>query len=197
MGDETIAARAPLARWRPAPSALRRGQRHQRHRPHKQELHVAKLIEQVIRLHKLTEVVREHRVYVFWNEMVEAKVATNMFPASLSKGVLQVHVRSSVWVHESRFFRESMIAAINRHVGSPPLLSEIRFSLGTPQRGERVDHDLLPRRHREEATRRLPPCEPPTSVSQADRDAIRAQTSVVEDDDLRAVIEGVRLAWNR
>jgi hypothetical protein len=65
------------------------------------------------------------------------------------------------------------------------------------QRERLVDPDQLRRlqlRHlRRLRTRdRLPPV-----ISEADREAIRAETSLVEDEDLRATIELVRITWNR
>ena len=179
---------AAVRPWRP----LRARPRYAHHR---QQLHVAELVEHVVRTHKLTDAMREYRVYVFWKELFDAKVASNTTPVSLSKGVLSVHARSSTWLQELRFLRERMLGQIQQLVGGSDLITDLRFSLDRPSRGEPVDHELLPRLRREEAARRPSPRQA-TPATADDREAIRAQTSTIEDDELRAIVERVRVEWN-
>jgi hypothetical protein len=134
-------------------------------------------------------------VYIFWREMVDTRIAANITPISVVKGLLRVSVKTSPWLQESRFFQEKMVADINAAVGGPPLVTDVRFSLDVHQR-DPVDHDLLPRERRVAEAKRPTPRHPPCSLSHVDQAKICAETSTVEDDDLRATIENVRLRWN-
>jgi len=194
-GEPRTATRSPGG-GRAAGRPITRCRPRERYPRDRRELHVAELIDVLIDIHHLTDIVREHRVYIFWREMVDARIAANMSPVSLSDGVLRVCARTSTWMHESRFLRERMIAQINRWVEAPPLLLGIRFSLDMPGR-ETVDHDQLPRIRRIEEGQRPKPKQPPPMLPQADQETICAETSAVEDEELRATIERVRLRWNR
>jgi len=180
------------ARELPRRRGSRRRERHPRHR---KQLHVVELVRLLLKIHKLTDIVREHSVYVFWDEMVDEQIAKNTSPDSLCKGVLRVSAKNSVWAHEARFYSAQTITQINKWVGGPPLVSDIRFSLGTQRKA--VDHDQLLQKFRRAQQQRQQSQKPPPLVSQADQEAIRAETRVIEDDELRATIERVRVTWNR
>jgi hypothetical protein len=135
--------------------------------------------------------------------MIAERIAKRTSPDAVSNGVLKVWADSSAWMHELQFYKAQMIEQINRWIdarrvwlGPPPLVTDIRFTLGTP-RAPIVDPDQL-RRLRVRYRRRLrPPAVPLQLVSDADQQAIRADASVIEDAELRAIIESVRMKWNR
>lgn len=167
---------------------------------------VAELLGMVIREHRLTEAVRERIVCLYWPEIAGERIAAKTFPRSLVDGVLHVSAISSVWVQEMQFYKARLIADINSSVeanrewlGPPPLVTDIRCALGMQRREQLVDPEYA-RTLRERHIRRTRPVRdaaPPSTVSDTERAAICAETCAIVDDGLRAVIESVRLKWNR
>lgn len=202
------ASRLDLRDARPAyRRALGRGRtRHQnraRYPRHRRVLPIEELIGLVIKLRGLTDGIREQCVSIAWREMVGERIANNTSPGTISRGVLTVWTWHSVWMHELRFSRAELIEQINRWtdarrawLGSRPFVSSIRFALGTA-REPVVDPDDLHRLRGRYRRRLRSEGEPPPPPSNVERQAILAETSVVEDDELRAIIERVRTHWNR
>lgn len=167
---------------------------------------VAELLGMVIREHRLTDEVRQRIVGLYWLEIAGERIASKTFPASLIEGVLHVSAINSSWVQEMQFFKARLLTQINSWVeanrtwlGPPPLVVDIRFALGSPRREPVVDVDYA-RKLRERHIRRTRPridAIPPSDATDSDRAAIRDATAAVADDELRAVIEHVRLKWNR
>ena len=111
---------------------------------------------------------------------------------------------SSAWVHELQFHKAQMIEQINASIarwpGGPPLVTDIRFVLGTQR--ERAARDSLLREVRMLQGRRRPPApttppEVPLAVLERRRQEIHAETAGIEDEELRATIERLRLTWDR
>lgn len=171
----------------------------------RKQLPIAELIGRLIEHHGLTDEVRQRAVCLYWPEIVGERIASKTFPVSFADGVLQVSASNSPWVHELHFFKAGLIEAINNWVdanriwlGPPPLVLGMRFALEMKQREPLVDRDHVRRLRRYHAWRVRPRSEAtPPVASAAERDAIRVETSAVGDPELRALIEGVRLKWNR
>ena len=171
----------------------------------RKQLPLEELIGQLIRQHGLTDEVRQRFVCLYWSEIAGERVASKTFPVSFADGVLRVSASSSPWVHEMQFFKAQLIAQINRWVdanrvwlGPPPLVTDMRFILTMRQREPLVDREHARRlrlRHLQRVRARVDVI-PPT-VSDADREAIRTETGKIDDSELRAVIETVRMKWNR
>jgi predicted nucleic acid-binding Zn ribbon protein len=155
---------------------------------------VSELVGTVIKHHNLVDVVRQHAVYIFWREMVGRQISSKTSPDSLSRGVLRVWTKTSSWVHQLQFFKAQMLEQINSWIGGPPLVSEIRFSISS-QRDPVDPVDHLRQLRRSMWQRMRAKKSPPPAVADAVKQAIRAETSVVQDDDVRAEIERVRLRW--
>jgi hypothetical protein len=108
-------------------------------------------------------------------------------------------------VHELHFFKAQLIAKINSWVeanrawlGPSPLVVDMRFALAMNQRKPFVDREQVRRLRLDHARRATPRlAASPPMASDADREAIRAETSTIVDAELRALIESVRLKWNR
>lgn len=171
----------------------------------RKQLPVEELIGQLIRHHGLTDEVRQRFVCLYWSEIAGERIASKTFPVSFADGVLRVSASSSPWVHEMQFFKTQLITQINSWIdanrvwlGPPPLVTDIRFVLGMRQREQLVDreHAHRLRLHRLRRVRARIDATPPV-VSDADREAIRTETSKIVDSELRAVIESVRMKWNR
>jgi hypothetical protein len=166
---------------------------------------VAELLGMVIREHRLTDELRQQIVCLYWQEIAGDRFAAKTCPTGLIEGVLHVSAISSVWVQEMQYYKARLIAQINDWVeanrvwlGPPPLVTDIRFGLGMPRRAPLVDPEYartLRERHIRR-TRPVPQTVPPLA-SEAERAAIRIETSAISDDELRTLIENVRLTWNR
>jgi hypothetical protein len=185
-----------------APSRPRSRSRFQRLR---KQIPIAELIGRLIEHHGITDEVRRRAVCIYWLEIAGERIASKTFPVGLADGVLQVSAINSSWVHELRFFKAQLIEQVNRWVdanqiwlGPPPLVHDMRFALAMRQRERLVDRDHLGRLRRDHARRVRPRSErTPAVASEAERQAIRAETCSIADAELRALIEGVRLKWNR
>ncbi len=165
---------------------------------------IAELMGRAIAAHGLTDEVRQQAVCLYWFEIAGERIASKTFPIAFTEGVLHISATSSAWVHEMQFFKSGLIAKINAWVdtqrtwlGPPPLVLDLRVVLGSQRREVLVDPDYVRRlRTRTLQRMRARTTEPP-QVSDTERQAIIADTSGIEDDELRALIEGVRTRWNR
>jgi hypothetical protein len=195
-----------IGRVRPRPyRAVTRARTRDRFRRQRRQLPIAELIGILIEHHGLTDECRQRFVCLYWDEIAGARIAPKTWPISFSKGVLHVAAVSSTWVHELQFHKTTLVAQINSWVdanrvwlGPPPLVTDLRFELGQRQCRPIVEREHA-RRLRVRHLRRLwrPPVVVPPIASEEEREAIRAETSRVADDELRALIESVRIKWNR
>lgn len=147
--------------------------------------------------HGLTDELRQQRLVTDWRDMVGPRIAQRAWPDGLSrtgKGdagvrVLWIRVASSAWLQELTLLRGQLTDAIRAHVGEPALFDEVRFHLGahTPD-----EEDLLAGcRLRPATPLRKPPA--PVPATGAHRLAIEAETAEVADEELRALIQRVRI----
>jgi hypothetical protein len=191
---------------RPYRVLTRSGGRYQgrdRYGRYRRQLPIEELMSLVIKNHGLGDAMREQCVFIFWREMAGARFADKTLPDSFAEGVLKVSAKSSAWVHEMQFFKTELLAQINAWVdahrvwlGPSPLVTDIRFGLAMQKRQPLVDPEHV-RRLWARRVRRLRPRELPPVVSDDERAAILSETSAVEDEQLRAAIERVRIRWNR
>jgi hypothetical protein len=210
--EPTASSPGPIGREQPARHGVRgrggtgrsggRFKTRERYRRHRGQLRVEELIGHLLRIHGLTDLVREQCIYIYWREMITERIAERTCPDALSSGVLKVWASNSTWMHELQFYKAQMIEQINGWIdahrvwlGPPPLVTDLRFTLGTP-REPIVDPDQL-RRLRAGHRRRLRPPAALPQLSSADRQAICAEASVIEDTELRSMVERVRMKWNR
>jgi predicted nucleic acid-binding Zn ribbon protein len=166
---------------------------------------IAELLRVTIERHGLTDEVRQRFVCLHWDEIAGKRFASKTEPVAFSDGVLAIAVVSSAWVQEMQFFKARLVASINGWVdanrawlGPPPLVTDLRFQLGQTRRQRLVDPEHAHRLRMRHLERLRPVREVvPPLASSADRDAILHDTSTVADAELRALIESVRLKWNR
>jgi predicted nucleic acid-binding Zn ribbon protein len=192
MAEAALAVRA----LRRAPIRRRMSERYDRAR---RRVSIDDLVKSVIEKHGLSEEIRQGCVFLFWRHMVSPTIAAKTSPESIHKGVLRVWTTSSAWVHELQFYKAQMIeqinAAVSRWPGGPPIVTDIRFVLGTQR--ERSERDALLAQVRMLQGRRRPPAPTSPPVTEAHRQAIHAETACIDDEDLRATIESLRLTWDR
>jgi Dna[CI] antecedent, DciA len=185
--------------------AGRRYQARDRYARQRKQLPVAELIGRLIGYHGLTDEVRQRFICLYWPEIAGERIASRTFPVSFSDGVLHVSATNSSWVHEMQFLKAQLIVQINGWIddnrvwlGPPPLVAEIRCALAMPRREPLVDPEHARRLRLQHSPRRWRTHEAvPPPVSDAERGAIRRETSTIVDAELRAMIEAVRMKWNR
>jgi predicted nucleic acid-binding Zn ribbon protein len=184
---------------------LRRSPGRERSTKLRRQVPIEVLLGRLIQRHGLTDEVRSRFVCLYWTEIAGDQIASRTFPISFADGVLHVEASSSTWVHEMRFHRAQLIAQINHWIetnrvwlGPPPLVSDMRFALAMRQREPLVDREHARNLRLHRLQRAIPRTDAaPPDVSDAEREAIRAETSVIADANLRDVIESVRMKWNR
>lgn len=174
------------------------------YRRHGKQLPVAQLIGLLIRHHGLTDEVRHRSICLYWPEIAGGRIANKTFPISFAERLLHVSAVSSSWVQEMQFFKEGLIQRINCWVdanrvwlGPPPLVTEIRFTLGMERREPLVDPEHATRLRQLQLCRMRPRDLEPPLASEAELDAIRMETRTIADPELRAIIEALRSKWNR
>jgi hypothetical protein len=171
----------------------------------RRQVPIAVLLGRLLEHHGLTDEVRKRCVCIYWPEIVGMRMASKTFPIGFTEGVLQVSAISSSWLQELRFLKDGLIAKVNAWVdvnrvwlGPPPLVLDMRFVLAMEHRDPLVDRDHVRRLRRHHALRTATTAEvAPNTASDAERAAIRTETSSIADPELRALIEDVRVKWNR
>lgn len=170
----------------------------------RRQLPIAELLGIVIKHHGLTDEARQRFVCLYWDDIAD-RIAPKTWPISFSDGVLHIEAETSTWVHELQFHKAKLIGRINAWVdanrvwlGPPPLVHDLRFELGMRRNRTPLVEREYAQRLRARHLRRLwrPREKVPPIASESEREAIRAETSRIADEELRALIEGVRVKWN-
>ena len=113
------------------------------------------------------------KVFAWWNRAVPPRLVEHARPVRLTRGVLLVHVSSSVWANELHYLTDDLLTRLREHAPESRV-DKIRFQVGPlPD---------IPPRPRDEA----PPPEPVRLASLPDE--LGRALSRVEDDDLRQAI---------
>lgn len=145
--------------------------------------------------HGLGEVMRQQRVVIEWHHLVGPTIARVTAPDGLHKGVLSVWVKSSPWMQELRAMKAQVIADINRGLGDPPLVTDLRLHFG----GARIvsAEDPVAALRRWMNRRKRPAPLPATPAGPVRAEQIAREAERVDDHELRAIIQGVRTRWDR
>ena len=113
------------------------------------------------------------KVFAWWNRSVPPRLVEHARPVRLTRGVLLVHVSSSVWANELHYLTDDLLTRLREHAPESRI-EKIRFQVGPlPD---------IPPRPREDP----PPPEPVRLASLPDE--LGRALSRVEDDDLRKAI---------
>ncbi|MBW1874059.1 MAG: DUF721 domain-containing protein [Deltaproteobacteria bacterium] len=113
------------------------------------------------------------KVFTWWSRSVPPRILEHARPVRLSRGVLIVHVSSSVWANELHYLTDDLLTRLREDAPTAPI-EKIRFQVGPlPD---------IPKRARE-----TPPPPEPVRLASLPEELGRA-LSRVEDDDLRKAI---------
>jgi hypothetical protein len=153
------------------------------------------LLPALAEAHGLGEVMRSQRLIIEWHHLVGPTIARVTAPDGLHKGVLSVWVKSSPWMQELRAMKAQVIADINRGLGDPPLVTDLRLHFG----GARIvsPDDPVAELRAWMNRRKRPAPKPPTPAGPVRAEQIASEAARVEDDELRDLIQSVRTRWDR
>ncbi|HWM87986.1 MAG TPA: DUF721 domain-containing protein [Kofleriaceae bacterium] len=142
--------------------------------------------------HGIARELREHRILARWREIVGDTLADRTWPDGLERGVLWIRVKNSSWLHQLSFLRDDLVGRLNRELGDPPLVREIRFHVGP--RKMPADDALAPTLR---IRRPLPRQRQPPPAATAERlAAIEREADRIGDAELRAIVLDVRRRWD-
>lgn len=170
----------------------------------RRELPIASLIGRVIELRNLANAVREQSIAIAWRDIVGDRLAKHVIPGTLFRGVLSVWTSHPVWTHEVHLEKTAIVAQINRWVaarqawlGTLPAVTELRSTMGSPRQAVVEPDDLRRLQYRYRRRPRSAAVVPPAPPTDAELEAITAETGAIEDPELRETIQLLRATWNR
>jgi hypothetical protein len=145
----------------------------------------------------LTEVVRAHRIVTEWRDMVGDRVAQRTWPDGLKDRVLWVRVSSSAWLHELTLLKAQILGGIDRVLGAPRLVEDLKLHIGVRKQVDADDMIALAQQARRRRWMK-PPAKPlPPPATGAAKERIDREAAAVEDDELRDLIRTVRTRHDR
>ncbi|MDP3939963.1 MAG: DUF721 domain-containing protein [Deltaproteobacteria bacterium] len=87
------------------------------------------VLEAVLDRLKLTQSVREHRVFEIWDAAVGPQVAAHARPQSIAKGVLRVRVDHNTWLQQLTYMKSVLLDKLNAQLGEGTL-ADLDLRLG-------------------------------------------------------------------
>src|SRR5688572_23599738 len=138
---------------------------------------------------------RAQRLVIEWHHLVGETISRVTAPDGLHKGVLSVWVKTSPWMQELRALKGKVIADINRGLGDPPLVTDLRLHYG----GARIlsPEDPVAQLRAWMQRRMRPAPKPATPAGPVRSELIAREAARVEDGELRSIIQSVRTRWGR
>lgn len=67
-------------------------------------------------------------IWELWNSVAGEALSENAKPGAFNNGILIVHVSSSVWMHQLKFLKATLMANLNHALGTP-LVKEMKFKI--------------------------------------------------------------------
>ena len=89
---------------------------------------VGPLIETILKRNNLWSGYQQYLVVVHWNEIVGTELAEVTKAESISKGVLKVLVKDSVWSYHLTMLKPKLIGKLNEKTGSK-VVKDIFFKI--------------------------------------------------------------------
>ena len=134
------------------------------------------LIETAFRGTPAEQRLREGRIWLLWDRVVGAQIASRARPARFSAGVLTVAVASAPWMQQLTFLKRGLLERLNAALGEP-LVTDIYLRAANP--------DTPP------PSSPAPAPSPRRPLTPAARDRIAHDTAAIKDPDLRAAFESL------
>ena len=123
------------------------------------------------------------KVFAWWGRSVPPRILEHARPVRLSRGILIVHVTSSVWANELHYLTNDLLTRLREHAPNTPI-EKIRFQVGPlPD---------LPRRPEE-----TPPPPEPVRLASLPEELGRALSRVDNDELRRAITEAATTSLAR
>jgi len=145
----------------------------------------------------LTQVVRTHRIVTEWRDMVGERIAARTWPDGLKDRVLWVRVASSAWLHELTLLRSQILDGIDRILGAPRLVDDLKLHIGVRKQVDADDMLALAQQARRRRWMKPPPRPlPPPATGAAKAEIDRAAASI-DDPELRELVRAVRTRHDR
>jgi predicted nucleic acid-binding Zn ribbon protein len=151
------------------------------------------LISKLLDGYHIEDDLRSQRVMTEWKSIVGARFAARTRPDRIDEGVLWIRVSNSAWMQELSFLRDELLMNIQRALGDPPIVTDIRLHLGAARprhRQDEADARLAKRRTRSRKTEPKRPLPPPASGASLAQ--IERETAEIEDPELREIIARAR-----
>lgn len=84
------------------------------------------LIFQFLESIGIKERVEEHFAFVYWDSVVGKEIARQTEPTKITRGILFVKVKDSVWRNELQYFKNEIIEKLNKRIGKK-VVEDIKF----------------------------------------------------------------------
>ncbi len=84
------------------------------------------LIFQFLESIGIKERVEEHFAFVYWDSVVGKEIAKQTEPTKITRGILFVKVKDSVWRNELQYFKNEIIEKLNKRIGKK-VIEDIKF----------------------------------------------------------------------
>ncbi len=84
------------------------------------------LIFQFLESIGIKERVEEHFAFVYWDSVVGKEIARQTEPTKITRGILFVKVKDSVWRNELQYFKNEIIEKLNKRIGKK-VIEDIKF----------------------------------------------------------------------
>ncbi len=87
-----------------------------------------RVLESVLKEHKLTSDVEAYRVFTQWARIAGPAVATHCRPVRINSDILYVEVDDPVWLAQLRYMKQEILKNIDRQV-KPGVFKELKLFL--------------------------------------------------------------------
>ncbi len=99
---------------------------------------VGPLIENMLRSYNLWQGYQQFLLVHNWDEVVGPALAEVTRAESLTKGILRVVVKDSVWAYHLSMMKPQLISKMNAHAGSR-LVKDLFFKIGNIEKKEKEE----------------------------------------------------------
>ena len=99
---------------------------------------VGPLIENMLRSYNLWQGYQQYLLVQSWDEVVGPAMAEVTRAESMSKGILRVAVKDSVWAYHLSMMKPQLISKMNAHARGK-LVKDLFFNIGSIEKNEKEE----------------------------------------------------------